>query len=99
LHGECFADDERDEVWLPEVARREWVILTKDKAIRRRPMEKRALIASGARTFVLTSGNMRGEEMAEILLKHLRRMERLARSTLPPFVAAITKTGVRVLEI
>jgi hypothetical protein len=99
VHSHYFAHDEDDEVWLPEVARRRWVILTKDKRIRRRPIEKQALLASGARAFVLTSGSLRGEEMADLFVKHLRRMERVARNTKPPFVAAVTRTGVHVVPM
>ena len=99
LHSDYFAHDERDEVWLPEVAREGWVILTKDKAIRRRPIERNALIASGARTFVLTSGNMRGDEMAQVLIGHLRRMERVVARTKPPFIAIVTRTAVQVLDL
>jgi hypothetical protein len=94
LHGDFFADDAKDEMWLPDVARRGWIVLTRDKWIRRRPLEKQALIASGARAFVLTWGNLRGREMAEILVKHIHKMDRLARITEPPFVFAVTKTGV-----
>ena len=94
LHREFFADDEKDEIWLPDVAQRGWIILTRDKWIRRRPLEKQALIASGARAFVLTSGNLRGREMADILVKHIGRMERLARVTKPPFIFAVTKARV-----
>jgi predicted nuclease of predicted toxin-antitoxin system len=99
VHSQHFAPDETDEVWLEEVARRQWVILTKDKRIRRRPIEKQALIASGAKTFVLTSGNIRGKEMADLLVTHLRRIERIARTTKPPFIAAVTRTDVRVLDL
>ena len=94
LHRDFFADDAKDEVWLPDVAQRGWIVLTRDKSIRRRPPEKQALIASGARAFVLTSGNLRGREMADILVRHISRMERLVRTTEPPFIFAVTKAGV-----
>lgn len=94
LHGDFFAHDAKDEVWLPDVAHRGWIVLTRDKWIRRRPIEKQALIASGARAFVLTWGNLRGREMAEMIVKHIDSMARLARITEPPFVFAVTKTRV-----
>jgi predicted nuclease of predicted toxin-antitoxin system len=98
VHSEHFADDERDDVWLPEVARQGWAILTKDKKIRRRPIEKEALIRSGARAFVLSSGNMRGQEMGDVLVRHLRRMERIVHRTDPPFVAVVHRSSVKVLS-
>jgi len=99
VHSDHFADDERDDVWLPEVARQGWAILTKDKKIRRRPIEKQALIRARARTFVLSSGNMRGQEMADVLVRHLRRMERIVHGTDPPFVAVVHRSSVEVLKI
>lgn len=99
LHQDYFADDANDEVWLPEVAGRNWIILTRDKRIRRRPIEKQALLASGAKTFVLTSGNLRGRDMADILVAQIQKIERLARKTNPPFVAAVTRSGVRLLRL
>jgi hypothetical protein len=99
LHSEHFDDDEDDQVWLPEVARRGWIILTKDKRIRRRPIEKQALVASGARAFVLSSGNMRGREMADLLVAKLRKIERVVLKTNAPFVAVVTRTAVQVLQL
>lgn len=40
-----------------------WVVLTKDKQIRRRTLELKALTEAGVAAFVLTAGNLRGEEM------------------------------------
>ena len=99
FHKNHFADDECDEIWLPEVAQRGWLVLTRDKHIRYRPIEKQALMASGARTFVLVSSNLRGQEMANLLVKQLNKIEQIARNTRPPFVAAISRTGVRVLDL
>ena len=81
------------------VADRGWVILTKDKRIRRRPIEKQALVESGARAFVLSSGNMRGQEMADLLVANLRKIERVVLNTDSPFVAVVTRTAVQVLEL
>ena len=98
LHKEYFAEDERDEVWLPDVAQRGWIILTRDKRIRRRPIEKQALIASGAKAFVLTATDLTGQEMADILVKQINRIERIARKT-GPLVAAISRTTVTMLKL
>lgn len=67
IHDDHFPLDARDADWLPEVGRRGWVVLMKDKRIRRNRLERDALLASGVRAFVLTSGNLTGPEMAEVL--------------------------------
>jgi hypothetical protein len=40
--------------WLPRVGQERWVLLTKDKDIRRRPIEVEALLAGRVTAFVLT---------------------------------------------
>ena len=42
-------------VWLEQAGRTGWVALTKDDAIRRRPVELQALAAPGVRAFCLTN--------------------------------------------
>jgi hypothetical protein len=42
------------------------VLITKDQKIRRRPLEREALINSGVRSFVLNAGNLKAGEMAAI---------------------------------
>jgi len=37
-------------------------------------------------------------EMANVLVEHLGRIERLARSRRPPFVALVTRSSVKVVE-
>lgn len=52
IHDAHFQRDEEDRVWLKEVGRRGWVVLTKDQRLRYRPLEIGALRASNARVFV-----------------------------------------------
>jgi len=97
-HKDHFRDDAPDAEWLAEVGRRGWVVLTKDDAIRRNPLELNALLAGNVRAFILTSANMTGEDMANVLAGHIGRIERLARSRRGPFVALVTRASVKVVE-
>jgi hypothetical protein len=85
--------------WLTEVGRRGWVVLTKDDAIRRNPLERRALLASNLRAFILTSQNMSGPDMAELVVRLRPRIETLARSRQPPFIALVTRSGVVLADV
>jgi glycerol-3-phosphate responsive antiterminator len=98
LHLDHFRGDEEDSVWISEVSSRDWVILTKDKMIRRRPLEKQALLAANARAFILTAGEMKGSEVADLLAKRFTKIMRLAKNTPRPFVAKVTKSNVDLLE-
>jgi hypothetical protein len=93
VHNEHFAPAERDDIWLPEIGRRGWVLLTKDSRIRYRTKEREALINARVRAFILISGNLSGPDMADILVKALPRIRRFVESHFPPFIAKIYKGG------
>jgi len=97
VHDDYFAQDSPDEVWIPDVSARGWVILTKDKNIRRRHGEREAAILSEARIFTLSSGSMRGQVMAAIFVKHLDAMELMALALMPPFLAVVSQDGVEIV--
>jgi PIN like domain len=42
VHLDHFLGDMPDVEWIPEVARRRWVLITKDQNIRRNPLEREA---------------------------------------------------------
>jgi hypothetical protein len=51
LHCDHFQDDTPDRVWLSDIGARGWIALTKDKGIRRNPLERNAVIAANVRMF------------------------------------------------
>ncbi|QDU18705.1 hypothetical protein ETAA1_05980 [Urbifossiella limnaea] len=83
--------------WLPVAGERGWVVLTKDKAIRRKPAEREKVIAYGVRMFTLPSGSMNGEEMAQTFLDSGRDIGRTLHRHPWPFVAQVSRQGVTVL--
>jgi hypothetical protein len=98
-HDSVFAQDTPDEEWLIRAGREGWIVLTKDKLIRKRPIEREALTAAHVRAFVFTGGNMSGVEMAESIVAAIPRMLRILATTQPPFIARITSSGaVDVIE-
>jgi hypothetical protein len=54
-HRDHFASDARDEAWIPAIASRGWVIITRDFAIQRRPNERTAWLMAKA-TVVMIRG-------------------------------------------
>jgi len=60
-----------DVTWLADSARRGWVAFMKDERIRRRPAERRAVEANGARCFCITNMNLPSAAMAERYLHNL----------------------------
>lgn len=92
-HLAHFARGTPDHVWLPEVGKNEWSLLTADKRIRYNILEKQALAKHSVREFVFVSGNLSGAEMAQALEHALPKMVSMARRVEPPFVATITASG------
>lgn len=93
-HDDCFPQGTPDAVWLAEVGRHGWIVLTKDKSIRYRQLEIEALISSGVGAFVLTSGDMRGEDMGAVFVAALPRIRRFLQRHSRPFVATLSRAGV-----
>jgi hypothetical protein len=62
--------------WIPIVAEKRWVILTRDKSQRKNVSELNVIIISGARQFCLPRKGT-GEKMAQITLDALPEIQRL----------------------
>ncbi|MDQ3721323.1 MAG: hypothetical protein M3350_11180 [Actinomycetota bacterium] len=77
-----------DEVWLRDAGHKDWVVLTADKAIRRRPAERDALNHAGVRVFCITSGQLRGRDQLARFTDNLAAI--LRRATEPgPWIYAV----------
>lgn len=93
LHRDHFAPGTPDDEWLRAAAVNGWVILSKDRAIRRRANERQAVQESAARIFVLTSANMTGEEMAAAFVAALPRIARICATATGPILKAVRRDG------
>ena len=99
VQRDTFGTGTQDVEWLPEVGVRGWVLITKDKQIRRREIELRALRQAGVRAFVLTAGGLTGQEQVQVLRSALPAMVRLLRRRPMAFVARVTAgSRVEVIE-
>jgi hypothetical protein len=69
VHSDHFPPDAPDTEWLAAVGKHHWIVLTKDKNIRKRELERRALNESGVHAFFLGQQGLSGMEMATIFAK------------------------------
>jgi len=100
IHRDHFPVDALDADFLPQVGRRGWVFLTKDKMIFHRQLELAALWKAKVRAFILRSGNLTAAEMADAFSKAIPAMDRLLQSRKGPFIARVTRTGaVELIEV
>lgn len=77
-----------DDEWLERCADEGWIVLTKDKRIRRRPAEIEALRIHSVRAFVLASGNLTAEVQARRFIENRARIEAACEES-GPFVYSV----------
>lgn len=91
---DVFPEDTKDHVWLREAGRRGWLVITRDKEIRRRFGERRAIIEGVVGCFIMVYRKpLKKNEIAEMVLSFLEDMEDLFETTPRPFIYTVTKNG------
>ena len=92
-HRDLFADDTPDTEWIAAVAKRGWIILTRDRRIRYRANEAAAVRTGRLHLFALTSGNVSAAETATIVVKAWPAIQRPVATTPPPKMWSISRGG------
>jgi hypothetical protein len=87
-----------DTTWIRDAARAGEVVITKDRAIAKRPLEAEAICYSEARVFAIASAQITGPEQLERLLTNASRIERLSIQT-GPWVFGVYADEVRRLRL
>jgi aryl-alcohol dehydrogenase-like predicted oxidoreductase len=96
VYGERRAQRLADEIWLRDAGKNDWIVLTKDDAIRRRPAERDALTEAAVRVFCLTNRNMRGAEQTTRFISNRHRILRQARKP-GPYIYGVYEKGLKRL--
>lgn len=93
LHDDHFSQQTPDSEWLSVVGERDWVMISRDKNIRRNPLERAAFEWARLRGFVLTGGGSIPDD-AELLVRSLPGMLRRTAGRPGPLLFAISRGGV-----
>jgi PIN like domain len=89
----------RDDGWLPVAGHHGWLVLMRDKHVRRRPGELQALQKNSVRAFVLTgAGNYSRWRTLDLLVRRWSEIESTAAVEVPPYIYAVTQQGLRRVE-
>lgn len=96
-HHDHFAHDTPDESWLPEVAAREWIAVTGDQKILRRPLALAAIERSQATLLVVVGNHAPAPELAANFINTLPKIERLLETLKPPAAAKIYRPSPKEL--
>lgn len=94
VHRDHFTPEARDEEWLAGVGQHNWIVLTKDRMILRRPVEREALIRAKIRAFVLVAKETTGPENAGIFIRALPAMIRYVEQHPAPFIVRVYREGI-----
>lgn len=76
-HDEIFDDTTSDADWLEHCARRKWIVLSKDAALRLQP-EVHVIRRRGLHVYVVTNASLSGPRTAALLVSLAVRIERRA---------------------
>jgi hypothetical protein len=83
----------KDVEFLPIIGERGWVLVTKDKNVRRNQLEVNAILNAGVRAFVITATSLNHQQIADLVLKIMPKILRISRQR-GPFLYNITATGL-----
>jgi hypothetical protein len=89
VHHDHFRDNEKDEVWISEVAARDWVILSVDRDILKVPIELAAVMLSGARLLCFVGGEGKTVNHARNFIHTRAKIETFIAAQRAPYVAKI----------
>jgi len=89
----------KDRQWIPEVARRGWLIVTRDSRIQDHPAELEAVRSSGARMVALSGRDaINTWAQLEIVMTQWRAID-AATNEVGPFIYAATRSRLRPIEL
>ncbi len=92
-HTELFAAGTEDVIWLQGLEGSDYILLTKDGRIRRRPVERMALKSAAVHAFFLGNRQIRGDEMADAFARAIPRIERLVAASTTPVWGSVHVDG------
>jgi hypothetical protein len=91
-YGDYFAPQVPDTEWMALAGQHGWTVITTDKRIRYRPLERAAVEQNKVGMYCFTS-NMGSDKMVAALEKALPRMRAIHSKQPRPYIATISESG------
>ncbi|MEO7016875.1 MAG: hypothetical protein ABI130_11415 [Leifsonia sp.] len=98
-YGSVTAQALADIDWIRDASAEGDVLLTGDKAIAKRPIEAREVVAAAARVFALGKNQLTGQQNTQRFLDHERTIFRRASTQAGPYVVSIGERGLDTLRL
>lgn len=93
MHKQVFPDRTPDRVWIPDVAKRGWIIITRDRRLQNRHLEWMAILRAKARVLWFKGDRASNVEITEGFLGALQRIDNLIAGLAPPYIIKVTPSG------
>ena len=93
--AERFGQGTPDEHWLAEAGAANWIVITRDRMILKRPNELAALRNANVRAFALTGGAQTGEAAADLLRRRAEKIRNYCQSEKPPFLVTVMASQMK----
>ena len=90
LHADHFAGRSDDVDWIPIVAREGWPVLTRDRQIKRRQLERQAVVEGALKFFAIGSANADLATHVRLVRNHILTIKALSAWLPGPFIATLT---------
>ena len=91
---DVFPADTADEVWLPDIGRRGWYLVSRDKKIAKKRAQRVVLTEAGVGAFFFVQKkDYTGWEWVEVVVGRWREMKAWCEAHPAPFVAGIPERG------
>jgi hypothetical protein len=88
-----------DSVWIPQVAARGWLIITRDRSIQDHRAELQAVVRNGARMVALAGKEaVTTWDQLEVVMSQWRKIEALFGDA-PPLVRTATRTTLSPVDL
>lgn len=94
-----FPRDAKDPEWLPDIGQKGWYLITRDKNIRHKPAEIKALRQNRVGAFYLGGKSLKRCDLVEQLVRNWRRIKELAARTKRPFAFRVPPRGKKIVQI
>lgn len=88
-HDDYFQPDTPDDVWLPEVGRRGWIAISRNKDIYYQPNECDAIMRAGTALFIVIGPGANTLDLARNFIACRHKIERFIQANRPPFIARV----------
>lgn len=96
---EHFDSGTSDEIWLQSIGERGWFLITVDKRIRRRPIEKEALVKYKVGAFFLGGKTMSRWDRIRQIVKIWQKINEIAEKEKRPFAYQVNAHGTEITKL